>query len=190
MIRIAFDLELEQPNTRSECQDSKLTEEKIIQVGWVVFEDTPFTLLKEQCHEVNIGVPICKYIQKLTGITNEQIENGKELIEIYKLMKSDREEFEASRILIQWGGGDFNCLMRELPGVESAFGHSGKNVKHLFQDWAYVNGLSASGGLSKSMNKMGLNWQRGKKHNALADAKNTAYIYSELLKRIKSERTN
>jgi inhibitor of KinA sporulation pathway (predicted exonuclease) len=186
MIRIALDLELEQSKTNPQTPDSLLDHQRIIQVGCVVFEDTPFTILYESCHEVNIGVPISKYIQKLTGITNEQISKGLSLKEVYLLLNNSRESYNASRIVIQWGGDDMNCLRRELPDdIDWEFGYSGKNAKHLYQDWAYINGVNQSGGLSKCVSRMGLTWLGQGKHNALVDAKNTAMIYSKLLEEMR-----
>lgn len=187
MIRIAFDLEIEQPSSNPNTPDSKLIEPEIIQVGWVVFEDSPFTILSSECYEINIGVPLSDYIKKLTKIADEQIQNGKTLHEVYQKLADDRKAYKASRILIQWGGGDDIQLKKEL-GYPSSwpFGRSSRNVKHLFQDWAYKNNISQSGGLHKSLKKLGLTFKEygGGEHNAVADAYNTAVIYSFLLNKI------
>ena len=84
-----------------------------------------------------------------------------------------------------WGAGDQNAILKELPkDYKWGFGRSSFNVKHLFQLWAEVNGINPSGGLKKSMNKIGLKF-KGSAHNALVDAENTAMVFLELSKRLK-----
>lgn len=192
MIRIAWDLELEQGFTNPQTPDSKLSEERIIQVGWLVFEakDGQITILKEQCYCVNIEVPLSKFIRTLTGISDDDIANGTTLTDIYDKIAKDREEFKASRVVCEWGFGDQLCLKRELTveGFDESkwvFGRSGLNVKHLFQVWCEANGKSASGGLSKSLGKIGLSWSGHGKHNAGVDALNTARIYATLLNKMR-----
>jgi len=192
MIRIALDLELEQPNTNHQVDDSLLDEEKIIQVGWCVFNDEPFEILKERCLEVNIKVPLSTFIKGLTGITDKQIFDGTTLIHIYNMLYYDRNFYDTSRVIVQWGSGDMQSLQNELEfeGLlksEWEFGRSGRNAKHLFQDYCNQNGISPNGGLKKSMNKLGLKFE-GKTHNALTDAINTARIYSYLINKLKEDK--
>lgn len=185
MIRIALDTELEQPFTRHDCPDSLLTEERIIQVGYVVFDDQTGEFLKEVCKEVNIGVPISKFIQKLTGVTSEMVANGTTLKAIIDELHEDVRKFSASRKILTWGGGDQECIMKEIgPEYPWKLGKSAFNVKHLYQLWKEIHGQRPSGGLKKSMNNLNLKFE-GKAHNALTDAKNTALIFMELIGRIK-----
>jgi inhibitor of KinA sporulation pathway (predicted exonuclease) len=181
-----IDLELEQPKTNHQTPDSLLDEEKIIQVGYVIYELEPeFKILKKASSFVNIGVPLSSFIQKLTGISNEDIESGTTLELIYNQLVEDQKSYKFSRIIKQWGGGDMNCLKKELPDVKWEFGYSGCNIKHLYQIYAEANGMSISGGLSKSMGKCGLNWEGQGKHDALIDALNTARFHSFLYNKIK-----
>jgi hypothetical protein len=61
-IKIALDLELEQPNSNRQVTDWVLLEEKIIQVGYCIFNADTGKFLKEFCKEVNIGVPLSIFI--------------------------------------------------------------------------------------------------------------------------------
>jgi len=188
---IALDLELEQPYTNQQTPDSKLDRSKIIQFGWIVFtvENGEYNVLKSQRKYVNIGVPLSKFIKDLTRITDEQIESGGTLLSAYNDLVADQKDFNAIRVVRQWGGGDMEHMRMELdtetvmsPQDEYRweFGRSGFNVKHLYQAYALANGLNTSGGLSKCMARCGLTWDGRGKHDALNDAMNTAKMYAHL----------
>lgn len=175
---IALDLELEQPKTRVDTQDSQLDEEKIIQVGYIIYELEPeFKILKEVSLFVNIGVPLSAYIKKLTGISNEQIASGGTIEEAYQQLVSDTKEFDCIRVVKQWGGGDIEWLQKEVPNEKWEFGRSGCNIKHLYQIYAEANGKNRSGGQKKCMKRCGLTFD-GSTHNAAVDALNTAKFHA------------
>ena len=184
-LHCCIDLELEQPKTRPDTQDSLLDKEQIIQVGYVIYQLEPeFVIHKEVCEHVNIGVPLSKFIKKLTGISDDDIKAGKTIHEIYNMMQSDLDTYRFSRIIKQWGSGDMDCLRRELPDVSWPFGHSGCNIKHLYQMYAEANGVPISGGLKRVMYRCGVKWS-GSAHNALFDAKNTAKMHKFLFDKMK-----
>lgn len=185
---IAIDLELEQPYTNQQTPDSKLDKSKIIQLGWVVFNDKE--VLKEQREYVNIDVPLSQFIKDLTKITDDQIASGGTLNEAYAKLVEDQKEFNTSRVVRQWGGGDMEHLKMEIEtetvdAPKWEFGRSGFNVKHLYQAYALENGLNTSGGLSKCMARCDLIWQGRGKHDALLDAHNTARFYNLLAGKLK-----
>ena len=181
-----IDLELEQPKSNFQTPDSQLEEEKIIQVGYVIYELEPeFKVIKQFSEFVNINVPLSFFIKKLTGITDSDIESGSTIESIYNQLVEDQKQYNFSRIIKQWGGGDMNCLKKELPNVKWEFGYSGCNIKHLYQLYAEANGLNTSGGLSKCMGRCGLTWEGRGKHDALIDALNTAKFHSFLYNKIK-----
>lgn len=186
MIHCCIDLELEQPKSNPQTPDSLLSEEKIIQVGYVIYRlDPEFEVLKEVCKHINIGVPISSFIKTLTNIKDSDIQNGDSIQSVYNELCSDQEFYKFSRVIKQWGSGDIECFKKEVGNPNDwKFGRSGLNIKHLYQVYAEANEMGASGGLSKSMGKCGLIWKRGRKHNALNDAYNTArfhhFLYSKL----------
>jgi inhibitor of KinA sporulation pathway (predicted exonuclease) len=185
-IHCCIDLELEQPKTNSQTPDSLLDEEKIIQVGYVIYQLEPtFTIIKTVREFVDIGVPISSFIKQLTGITDEDIASGTTLEDIYNEMIKDLNQYNFSRGIKQWGGGDMDCLQKELPSVKWEFGRSGVNIKHVYQMYAESNGLNPSGGLARSMAKCGLKWQGKGKHDALIDAVNTARFHHFLHTQLK-----
>jgi len=188
--RFVFDLELEQPKSNHQCKDSLLDREQIIQVGWCIL-DPEGIIVESHCQTINIGVNISQFIQTLTGITNDDISNGTTLEAVFIDIEEALKKYDCSRIPVQWGGGDYESLCREVPAFRAIFGRSALNVKHLFQVWCEMNGKNSSSGLAKSLNKIGLHWQGGKKHNAEADAINTAYMFHKLrtkLKEVKNEK--
>lgn len=187
-LHCCIDLELEQPKSNPQTPDSQLDEEKIIQVGYVIYSLEPdLHIHQEALYHVNINVPLSKFIKTLTGISDEDIKDGMSIEEIYDDLTNDLQIFNFSRIVKQWGGGDMDCLRKELPEVKWEFGHSGCNIKHMYQMYAEANGLNTSGGLKKSLNRIGLGWEGRKAHNALADAFNTARMHKFLYDKIKGE---
>ena len=176
---IALDLELEQPNDRREITDSHVDHPEIIQVGWVIFRPDPLEILKQTEYTIDIGVELSSFIKSLTGIRDEQIEYGQELDYVYQKLAEDRDHFDTSRIVKQWGHGDMEKLREEMEEkygdeTEWSFGRSGQNVKHLYRTYAEVNGLNKSGGLSKCMGRLDIPWRGRGKHQADVDALNTA----------------
>jgi len=187
MKHIAFDLELERPNTESEASDSLLTEERIIQLGYVVFSVDPFRVYCQNSIVVNPGVSkLSGFIKKLTGITDLDIQNGVPLEYAVDTLLYDATRFETYRVLKQWGGGDQDCLKQEVGNKMDYFGRSGCNVKHLYQIYAEANGLNRSGGLKKCLRRCGLEWE-GKAHNAMYDALNTAKMYDFLVNKMRDK---
>lgn len=184
-IHCCLDLELEQPRSLR-IPDSNVTEEKIIQVGYVIYRVEPgFELIESVSRFVNIGVPLSTFIKALTGIRDSEIAKGIEPVQIYDELVSKQSQYRFLRVIKQWGGGDMDCLRRELPfGIEWQFGRSGFNVKHLYQIYAEKHGMNRSGGLSKCMNRCGLKWEGRGKHNAEIDALNTARFHAILYNKI------
>jgi inhibitor of KinA sporulation pathway (predicted exonuclease) len=191
MNRISLDLELEQPKTNHQTPDSLLDEEKIIEVGWVVFDDNNGEIISRQSHYINIGVPLSGFIKSLTGITDQNITEGSDnIVSIYKVLLNDMEKFKTSRKILTWGGGDQECVVKELKEngyTDFHFGRSSLNVKHMHQTWCEAKNIKPNGGLAKSMLKHGLNF-KGRKHGALADAENTAIIFMKMFNELKEGR--
>lgn len=183
---IALDLELEQSKYNPQTPDSLLEESRIIQVGWCIFvpeENGQCKVLESYSEFINIEVPLSAFIKQLTAITDEEISNGHYFIDsVYEKLVGSMKQYGASRIIRQWGSGDQEAIQKELSEFcKWEFGHSGMNVKHLYQAYALANGMIASGGLSRSMGKLGLPWlskhNGSGKHNAEVDAINTARFY-------------
>jgi inhibitor of KinA sporulation pathway (predicted exonuclease) len=186
MIRISLDAEFEQPNTHHETPDSALSKSQIIQIGYVIFDDQNGTILKENSKHINIGVKISKFIKDLTGITDEDIANGTTLESVIDELHQDVITYNTSRKILTWGAGDQEAIRDELKvDYPWKLGRSAFNVKHLYQLFREVNGLNHSGGLAKSMTKLGLRFQ-GTKHDALDDAINTAIIFRHLADKLKT----
>lgn len=177
---IALDLELEQPNRNTEITDSFATEEKIIQIGWCVFNPYQKNILKVQKYHAYYPHPLSSFIKKLTGIHDEDVLNGVSIQKIYREIVKDREEFDTSRIVCQWGHGDMEKIKEEIGhyDIPWEFGKSGLNVKHLFTAYAMSRGIKHRGGLSKVVSRLGMIWEGRNKHRADVDAINTANIYS------------
>lgn len=195
---IVIDLELEQPLTNVQVNDSHLLDhEKIIQLGFVVLElgDEPKFLHEEVIH-LHYDKPLSTFIKTLTSIADNDLNTStNDATSCLKRLKEVRELYQASRQIVEWGGSDIKCLSDEAKcniHDDYGFARSGINAKHLFQMYALANGIKSRSGLSKSMSRLGIPFvntrYEGKNkgcHWALTDAKNTAILFNEILKLMK-----
>lgn len=164
----------------------------IIQVGCVVGNLATGKILEEYSAYINIGEAIDPFITNLTGIKQEDVDNGISLFTAYEKLKELHIKHGCRNrgCVLTWGIGDMRCLRESLHLDEEAFyfGRRFIDVKTVFISYQWANDLKHQAGLAKALTKVGLCFD-GKKHDGKADAKNTFIIFRELLRRIKNEST-
>lgn len=171
-IFMSFDLELNQPSG------------KIISIGYVIANLKTGEILLEKDVFVKIDEPVSEFIQKLTDI-NDQIleEKGLSLTEAYEEVERDHAAYQCWWNPIVWGCGDSRCLKMQLgeylKGKKYIFGDRELDAKTVVQTLALAKDLKFRGGLAKSMIKFGLKFE-GTKHHSMDDAKNTFFLYKHL----------
>lgn len=173
---LSLDLEMNQPSG------------KIIQIGYIIGNVNTGDILEEKSLFVNPEEQLSDYIITLTGIKQNQVDDGTTLKEAYDELKETFKQYDCFRNPITWGGGDSECLRNQLnlDNEMFLFGRRWIDVKTLYVSYRVANGLSHQGGLAKAMTKMGLQFS-GKKHNATCDAKNTFKMYLHMLKYFKEK---
>ena len=173
---ISLDMEFEQPT------------EEIIQVGVVVGNLKSGEILEEYCEHINVGFKISEFISKLTGIKQKDIDEGKSIYDIYEDLKGLHIKYECFRNSLCWGGGDSEALRNSLhlDNEMFLFGRRWIDVKTVFISYMWSLGESHRSGLAKSLLRMGMQFE-GRKHRSVDDARNTFFIYRELLKKFKNE---
>lgn len=173
---LALDLEMNQPSG------------KIIQIGAVVANVESGKILEQLSIYINPHEQLSQFIIDLTGITQKDVDSGAELVGAYQALKDLHEKYRCHTNAIVWGGGDSqelaNQLNQELNGnwgtIRWCFGRRWIDVKTIIQSYALLNGLKPQqGGLAKVLTKFGMKFE-GRKHNAVADAKNTALLFLRL----------
>jgi inhibitor of KinA sporulation pathway (predicted exonuclease) len=160
---------------------------KIIQIGAVVGDLISGEIFEEIRLYVNPGEPLNPFIVNLTGITEEDIlEKGSTLEEAYTKLSALRDRHNCYRNAIVWGGGDSEALRQQLNLNHDnfLFGRRWLDIKTIFQMYSMSQGLKLQAGLAKAMVRMGLQF-KGKKHDALDDARNTFILGSFLLKKFR-----
>lgn len=171
---ISLDLELNQPSRR------------IIQLGYVIGNINNGRIFSERSLIINphekLGViEDGRTITELTGITQDQVDNGMSLIEAYEIMCDDIRKYNPTRTPVQWGMGDSECIMRELGLNWDTFIFRKRtfDVKALYQIYRLFNNQSVAAGLESAMKSLDLptNYRY---HNALEDAKATFVTLIEL----------
>lgn len=141
--------------------------------------------------------PLSEYITGLTGITQQQVDDGVTLLEAYRALASWISLHKDERLnysVVTWGGGDAEYLKTQLDHYYAGalgeiawpFAKTHFDVKKIYQTYRMANGKTMPSGLAKSLTKMGLRFQ-GKIHNAQSDSENTAYMLFALLDKMKDE---
>jgi inhibitor of KinA sporulation pathway (predicted exonuclease) len=174
----ALDLELNQPSG------------KIIQIGAVTGNIYTGEILERLSVYVNPKEEIATFITELTKIKQEDVDSGLTLEEAYRLLEEMHKSHQAFCNPITWGGGDsvelINQLKQENPSFQGwCFGRRWIDTKTLYVTWRLANQKPPTGGLSRAMANLGLQF-RGQAHNAIWDAENTFYTYCKIVEIMKS----
>jgi inhibitor of KinA sporulation pathway (predicted exonuclease) len=179
---LSLDLEMNQPSG------------SIIQIGAVVGDIETKKILEKLSVVVNPKEQISNYIINLTGITQEQVDNGVDLYTAYLRLIDLIARHRTFVNPITWGGGDSEelkkqvysyCIENNITQPESwCFGRRWIDVKTIFVSLRFANRQQIQGGLARSMIKLGLKFN-GRKHNAADDAENTFHMYCAILEKLK-----
>jgi len=186
MIRLAVDLELNQPSN------------SIISIGACAFNTETGELL-DQFHEfVHTDEVLNPEIIKLTGIHQCDVDSAQDLGVVYQKLVGFKEKNKTHFMCCTWGAGDMPLLKDQVYKYAQAnylgrwdssdwwqFGRTEMNVKNLHQALLESQGKSIQGGLKTSMRKWGVPFA-GPAHNSLNDAQATAQFYCFLLQRLKT----
>lgn len=168
---ISLDLELNQPVGT------------IIQVGAVVGNLKSGKILETLEDNINTGEILDPFIIKLTGIKQEQVDNGISLYQSYENLTRLFKKYECFRNNIAWGHGDARGLKKQLYIKDDEmflFGRREIDVKTLFVSYRFMKEQHHQAGLAKACNILGIPFI-GRKHNAKDDSYNTFLVYRKLL---------
>ena len=213
MIRIAIDLELESDGVKTG---------RIIQLGYTIFDTKNGDIIYAGGDYIKVDQPLHSFIIGLTKITDEDLTGkGIDITSAYKNMlnkfkqiciqeesKTNNQSSEPVKNkeqtsfyqIIEWGSGDVKTLKKELlesGDIKFEFGEASLNVKAVFQMMMIAKNQKFSGGLGRSLKKLGLNFESYKEevapgyfrqrgaHNAISDSLNTAKIYLALQEKMK-----
>lgn len=171
----ALDLELNQLQTP-----------KIIQVGIAIGSPIRPNDIQTYSWYLDPQEPIIPFIQNLTGITDEIIQ---EKAVTHKTLALELGEILNSHQCfvnpICWGGSDASELKDEFEERNIHFPFFGRriiDVKTIYVFLEMINGRSPAGGLRKSMNRYKIPFN-GIPHRADVDAENTLRFFFHLMSR-------
>ncbi len=171
---LSLDLEMNQPSGT------------IIQVGVAVGDIYTGEVVDWMSTYIKCNEQLNPEIIQLTGVTQENVNNGVSLLDAYSEVKRMHDKYNCFRNALTWGGGDTQELWKQLGQPKDwCLGRRWLDTKTVFQAYCTANDIKAQSGLAKSMTKLGLRFQ-GRKHDAKDDAVNTFRIYRELVLRMKN----
>mgnify|MGYP001580419837 CR=1 FL=1 len=170
---ISLDLEMNQPSGR------------IIQIGAVVCNPLSGDILEEFNRYILLpaGEQLSEFITNLTGITDATLLQAVPLTKAYEDLVQLHTRHNCYRNPITWGGGDSAVLRTQL-GLDDEkflFGRRWWDMKTVFQMYCLKHDIKLQAGLAKALTRVGLQFN-GRKHDGLADAKNTARMAHFLLR--------
>lgn len=158
----------------------------IIQLGAVVANIKTGEVLERLSVFVNPNEQLSDFIMNLTGITQEQVDTGVSLQEMYDKLYTLHKKYGSYRNFVQWGSGDAEHIKKSLNMDDEFFvgGRRTIDAKTIFIMWRLSQGEKLQAGLAKAMTHLGLAF-KGRKHNAESDAYNTFLIFMELQKKFR-----
>lgn len=171
---VAIDLEFTQPT------------QKIIQLGYCIGNVRTKEILEKGSWFINPEEQLTDYIKNLTGITQEQVNDGYTPAEAVRQLQFIADSHNAHRQVITWGRGDVESLLQYLKQDDApvkfwTFGRRYFDTKTIYQARMLGKGMSMEAGLQKAMVMEKLVFQ-GRPHNAEADAHNTFLLFCHLIK--------
>jgi inhibitor of KinA sporulation pathway (predicted exonuclease) len=173
---MSLDLEFNQPSG------------KIIQVGVCILDTKTGHIFAEKRIYIKLNEQLNPDISKLTGIEEEVLKkDGVSLIDAYEIILEMKTKHHVFTNPITWGLDDGRILKDQLYGMKLfgrtsqethpwIFGGRSMDTKTLYQTRKIYLGEPTQSGLAKSLTRVGLNF-KGKKHDALDDAINTARLF-------------
>jgi len=176
---ISLDIEFNQPT----CT--------IIQIGAVIFNKNTGEIVDRFSKVIHTSERITPYIEELTGISQEQVDNGVDLKKAYIELCAFKKKHKTHKQTVTWGTGDVKALKEQVTKVYAnsgeelvwEFGLRDYDVKTIFQAMRLSKGERTKAGLGTAMEILGLKFE-GRAHDALVDAENTATVFLHLLKKL------
>lgn len=169
---------------------------KTIQIGAAIFNSRTAELVARIELIVNPNEPINPEITELTGIRDQDVQNGMTIIEAYDELRAFHKKHKAFKNPIVWGSGNSNDSAHiyaeyrkaNLQMKDESFlqednfmGFRVLDVKTIYQSVQLHTNSEHGGGLAKSMAKFGLTFE-GESHRALTDAMNAFRFWYYLVK--------
>ncbi len=174
MNHVVLDLEMN-PIKKTEKEVRKQLTDEVIEIGAVKLGDDYKQVSEFQCYVKPEYGEISKHITKLTGITNETVEDKETFVNEFNHFKEWIGKEDVT--LYSWSTSDMNQLKNECRFKMPDF-----DVDWLEQHWVDLQkefddriGLHNNLALKHAIGAMNRNFE-GTAHTALADAENTAAI--------------
>ena len=176
-VYLALDLEF------NNAPDYSTPDPKIIQVGVALGE--PWAITTYSWY-VNPHEPIYPTITQLTGITDHHVEHESVPLEtVAKELSEIIQQYKPFVNPVTWGRGDMDALLAAFFSHGCSFPHFGRryiDVKTLYSLHMLAKNKRPNGGLKSAMGEFKMQFI-GTPHRADVDAKNTLYLFFEILER-------
>lgn len=166
---LVLDLELNQPS------------EKITELGYVIGDIERCEILIRKSFVVNPVEMLSPEIIELTGIKQDDVDNGCDLRSAYLEMVRDLTKHDALPLIHQWGTPDAYLLRKQINDDRIwKFGRRWIDTKALAQSYAIINGTKFHGGLKKVARRFGVTVSNKETHRADYDAEITLKLHTRL----------
>jgi ERI1 exoribonuclease 2 len=162
--------------------DASTTIFEIIEIGAVLLDENNKQIAEYISYVKPEYCRLSKKITKITGITEDKLENAPKVTEALKGL-TDIVRDVNNTTLYTWSDTDIITMKKEIFTKDihnSDLDTLIKNFVDLQKEFDTTIGLNKQSNLEKALNLIGIDFE-GTAHDALVDAKNTAKIYTSLL---------
>lgn len=174
MLAIIVDLEL-----------TKSALPRIIQIGAVTVDLQRFKIVDYYSKTANPGEKVCQFIEELTGITQERLDQSEKLEDVLKDFFQWAKKGGQPKALYSWGEGDLIYIRSSALALGiSPPRFVGANVKEFFKIVKLSKQEKIKGGLKTSLEQFELKFY-GREHDALVDSFNTARLMFQLIDQLR-----
>lgn len=155
--------------------------DKIIQIGAVAIDMKDGKIKSEFNVFVNPHEEVSEFITKLTGITQSQVDSGLELEDAY----TEFWKWTFGKKVIAWGSDGYRARQESQNlGVSYPSKLRLLNLKVMVELLREGFTGPGAGGLVPSLKLFGLKF-KGRQHDALDDARNTAFLAYDIVRRFR-----
>lgn len=174
-------VDFEMNNIRRKSEARKICTQEIIEIGASMQDEYHVEIAKFQMYvKPEYNDTIAPKITRLTGITNEMVENAPTFSKAFKMFTDWCLGIHDDVVIYAWSDSDYNQVMKEIrlkqyPLSEEEHGLMDSGWTDFQREFDVNLGFERQISLALALDMAGIEFT-GRRHDALDDARNTAKL--------------